>query len=80
MDTKALVHRALRLVADSLRKRGGSGNVWIRRWPEEFEPTLGPLKAFLQAHDRTFQVTPIPHVSRNKYTVTLLTKWDSRLQ
>ena len=73
-DTKALVYRALRLISDSLRARGGAGNVWIKSWPEEFEPTLGPLKAFLQAHNRTFKVTPIPDVSKNKYTVTLLTK------
>ena len=71
-DTKALVYRALRLISDSLRERGGSGNVWIKSWPEEFEPTLGPLRAFLQAHDRTFKVTPMPYVSKNKYTVTLL--------
>ena len=71
-DTKALVHRALQLISDSLRERGGSGNVWIKNWPEEFEPTLGPLRAFLEAHDRTFKVTPMPYVSKNKYTVTLL--------
>ena len=73
-DTKALVYRALRLIAASLRERGGAGNVWIKTWPEEFEPTLGPLRAFLEAHDRTFKVTPLPDVSKNKYTVTLLTK------